>query len=488
MVNPLSDLKNNEQERLTAELKKHKPDTSFSLVFAARLRDRLRQKAAAYAQSNTGPISNNLKNYMHMKKFILSFGTLAFVALAALIVYPIIQKQYSPGVVSQHLLSGSFSVTPVRENSFGNLQTNTMRQQNSAAGLGGGGNAVVLYAPNEPDPTMDTKISDNSERMMMPQQTYTYVYKGEALIGLADKQSVLRRLGNSGNQSAAGDLVKKFSLGLVDIGKFQQQKLQNFTMVEDREFGYSISVDLNQSIVSISQNWEKWPHPEQSCQTDSCYQQYRIKISELPDDGTAISIANEFLANFGISNQGYGSPSVNNFWRTDYERSTDKANYYIPDSITVIYPLVFDGQQVLDEGGNPSGISVSVDSKTKRVTGVYGLHSQQYESSEYLGETSSEKILQIAQAGGFRSYLPLATERTKGIEVELGTPVSGFVQIWKYDQGQTQELYVPALVFPVKGVVQDGTYLPKQVIVPLVKELLDDSLFPIRAQGGVMFK
>jgi hypothetical protein len=316
-------------------------------------------------------------------------------------------------------------------------------------------------------------------------ESYRFIYKGGDLPSLASQQPVLRRIKNSGAQGA-DQLIKTFTLGLLDLGKFQQMRLQNFALVEDREFGYMVNVDLSQGTASIYQNWEKWPQPYAQCQDEACMQRYRLQLSALPSDAEALSIARAFLNDHGISTTAYGAPYVNNDWREDFERSQDKANYYIPDSVSVVYPLQLEGQTVLDEGGNRTGLYVSVDVRHRRVSNVSELTSQRYEKSLYEGETDQNRLVALAERGGWRSYYPLADAGVQGqkiVNLDLGTPTIGLMRLWHYTVPVSQELYVPALVFPVTNRPVTPGYFPKQVAIPLVKEVLSMPDAPVTLMG-----
>lgn len=68
----------------------------------------------------------------------------------------------------------------------------------------------------------------------------------------------------------------------------------------------------------------------------------------------------------------------------------------VPDFVSVIYPQQHDGTAVMDEGGNPVGISVSINLRTRQVTGVWNLRTLRYESSQYPAVTDFRRVVDIA--------------------------------------------------------------------------------------------
>ncbi len=452
--------------QLIAELIATKPNVSVDETFAKNLRKKLEAKASLISTNQTYMNDNKTSKF----SYIFS-GALTVVVAVAVFGYFRTKPEVFPQQVTE-ILSSKVEITKSSGNAFGSLALNEQtgfRNQSGGGGLGGGGSSLSAIDPK-------IGIGGGGDMgFVPPMQNLKYTYVGDKLPELAGEQSVLRRLTDSG-KSGVVDLIKKFSFGLININKFTQVKLQNFTLSEDKEFGYGVSVDLTQGSINIYQNWEKWPHPEASCQSEDCYRQYRVKLSDIPEDSVVLGIAKNFLTEYGVPLAGYSDPIVQKDWLQDYERSADKSSFYIPDSVSVVFPLIIEGKSVLDEGGNPTGISVSVDARNQRVNGVYGLFSRKYEQSNYQGETDQSRIIKIAETGGFRNYLPYSQEGAETLTVELGTPKLELVQIWHFANGASKELYVPAYVFPVRTPEKIGqVYLPKHIVVPLVKELLNNS-------------
>lgn len=328
-----------------------------------------------------------------------------------------------------------------------------------AVGMGGGmmvgGDAKIVppYAPEE----------------------YRFKYKGEDLGDLDGDQPVFKRVKENFSNGVVDRMVRTLSLGLIDLTSFQSTKLQNFAITEDRSYGYSIFVDVDQGNLNIYQNYNQWPQPFKDCTDEDCYRSRMLHLKDIPEDQIMIDMANAFVAEKHVSLSGYGEPRVYNNWREMYQASPDKANFYFPEVIDVVYPLMIDGQEAYDEGGNPTGLHVSVDIRNNRVAGLYDLTTKQYQKSNYTGVTDTKRIISSAEKGGFRSYSNPGVRGAKVVNLDLDTPTRQMMRMWKYDGNTSEELFVPALVFPIKN---PGNYYRKNVIVPLVKDILDNDQNP----------
>ena len=73
----------------------------------------------------------------------------------------------------------------------------------------------------------------------------------------------------------------------------------------------------------------------------------QLSPDDLPTDEELIAIADNFLKEHGIKRENYGDPIVNKYWR-----ETGMSDF-VPDTLTIIYPLLINGKEVLDQGGKP---------------------------------------------------------------------------------------------------------------------------------------
>jgi hypothetical protein len=367
------------------------------------------------------------------------------------------------------LLSDKYAVTEVPDSSFGELNATAAGGRGAGAG-GEMANPSASSAQLTVDRPQSGGGSDSKLIAPYPQVNYRFRYDGAELGEMSPEQPVYKRVKETVATGIVDRIISTLSLGLIDLTKFESTKLQNFTINEEKEFGYSIFVDVDQGNLNMYQNYNQWPQPLTQCQDDECYRAQMPKLADIPEDQVIIDIANQFVSEKAVSLNGYGQARVANNWRQMYEAFEDKANFYFPEVIDVVYPLMIDGQEVFDEGGAPSGLHINVDYRKKRVVGLYDLTTKQYERSNYTGETDNDRIIEIAEKGGFRSYFDGSTPGGRVTTLNLDTPVMQVLRMWRFDNNKSEEIFVPALVFPIKN---QGNYWRPNVIVPLVKEILD---------------
>jgi hypothetical protein len=499
-----------EARKVVERLAAAKPNVPIDDRFISLLRQDIQSQAANFT---TEPKSNNLIAKF-MNKVLASALVVALVLVGGSLWY--IQSTDQPLFRSQsgeadQILSGKYGVTNAEEESFGDLAKVAIVANGRGGSNSSSANMAQLDAANPSlssaekeaiangnNPVADSKLIAPGEPYPA-NPNYVFKYNGADLPQVADSQGVLKRIKPVQPPSLVSRIISMLSFGLIDLSKFEDVKIQNFSFVEDREYGYGVGVDFIAGSVNIYQNWEKWPQPygDVKCMgMEVCPQQAPMTLEELPSDEEAIQIADQFLADYSVSKEGYGAPVINDYWRVYYDRATDKNNYYIPDQVQVTYPLMLEGKAVYDEGGTLSGMSVMVDARTKRATGLSELTTKQFEQSQYKGETSSKRILEIAERGGFRNY-PYADPNVKTkTTLELDTPTVEMVKIWYSADNyrSNNELFVPAFVFPIKNWEKTG-YWRKNVIVPLVTDILNsdqnygqpiplDAPMPVEPDGG----
>ncbi len=388
--------------------------------------------------------------------------------------------QHKPGaeISTGQLLSAEVQVNRLAANAYGQLKANEM----APAGKGGGGNVAFGMGGDAASSAVSPEAGTNA-KMIYPAPDYVqyvYSYKGDELNVNEQTMDVLRRVKGIGGNVNAAQILKQLNLGVVNPNSFSSTKLSSLTVNEDRDFGYSITVNMDEGSVYINENWQKWNTPDRACSTEACFQANRMQLSDMPANEEVITIADQFLKDHGIPTAAYGKPIVQDQWRLEYERVNDKSQAYIPDVVTVIYPLTIRGGIVYDEGGNPNGLMVTVNVRVKKVSNVGEITSNRFDASGYATETDVARLLKLAEQGGWRGGygypMPLAesgmpTPKTETIE--LGTPEVAYVKIWQYQNGQNNELLVPSLVFPITKKPTSGYFYQNSVIVPLIKEILD---------------
>lgn len=464
-----SSLKDRESELISIiqEILMLKPDTKFDDVFREQLRARLMNK-----------IKFTEPKKIFMRKLNYTFGLVAVMAI--LVISTLYVNDQNGNKLS--FLTPGVKITKAGERAFGELVNVTAVN----GGQGGGGNAAMGATAA---PTTDSVKSSEAllaapdAKIAMPiyeATNYKYVYNGEPLNLTEPKMDVLKK-----QKSESIDLsswVGSLNLGLINLGSFGNAKLQYATFMQDGQDGYSISVDAINGSVSLYGSWPVMavdasvcPVPMKESNTDAfrspCYPQ-PVKIEEIPADEELISVASQFIADHNISLSAYGEPEVVSDFRVQYENAVDKSQVYLPEVVSVVYPLVIEGQTVFDESGNKSGLMIGVHIRNKKVVSVWDLSLQNYQSSTYDTETDASRIMKLVEQGGLYGYVDPSAQRT--VEIQLGDPQIELVRMWNYNNNISEELMVPSLVFPVlKQPVGEQYFYRKAVVIPLIKEILD---------------
>ena len=478
-----------------------KPDLPVNDQFIAMLREDIQSKASTFVpqewNSQQNPVKNLISSFMNK---ILASALVVMVVLAAGGLWYIQNRtdqplfQTSGSNDAGQLLSDEYAITGVAEESFGNLDKVSIVNKSTDVGTGGGNKAAVTI-PNMQGQPSDTEMVEDSTRIMPPDDEYvpteyTFKYAGGELPSLANKQSVLKRILPKQSTTLIDRIVGLLSFGLIDLGRFNNVIIQNLSFVEDKPNGYYVNVDLTNGSVNLNLDWSRWTQMnDNNCLINVCPELAPLKESDIPPNNEVFAVTDKFLAEYGISTQAYGRPVVQDSqWRIMYDQlpAAEKAGFYIPEQVQVVYPLMLENQQVFDESGFVSGLTLTYDIRTKQVVSLYDLTTKKFEKSSYVGVTDQQKVLEVARLGGFRNYTYESTEpNVRKVELQLGTPTVKWVKMWYMDPKQTSatypamggDLYVPSLVFPIQDWEKQG-YWRSSVIVPLVKDILESEYIP----------
>ncbi len=475
-----------ELEATMAKMIAQKPEDKFDENFRQELKMKLLARAEELEKAGSARPSL-WKNLVFWRG--VSFATVAAV-LAIAVVVPAVRNGWIslPKFDRESqlaLFSGPANIEDAGDRAFGNLVT-------SSQGLVGAeaDNSSGAAAPTAPLGTPEAMSSSTSRAVLglgggggtatsMPapdgkilppeyMTRYNYVYTGEDFSFTDSAVTVLRREKGFGN----GDLnsvLGNIGFGLFDASKLTSAKVQNLSLAEDREGGYIVDFNSYEGIVSMYENWQRMMPVDYKSQP-------QLRESDVPSDEKLIEATNDFMNRYGINLANFGAPKVNKNWRIGI-LGAPAADIWIPDTLTVQYPLLVDGKEVWEQGGyERSGPSVNINIRTMKVSSFYGLQTQNYQSSNYAAETDKERLMKFALQGDLWSQgnYPVENFQVKEVEVKLGTPSVQYMRYWKYDGNQSIELLVPALVFPVlETSATDGSFYKSAVVIPLVKEILD---------------
>lgn len=496
--------------QLIAQMSDLKPDTKFDPAFAARLKIQLQSKTPANAHGTVEPIarpqdqtnkSESFNINLMNKKIYFAVGSVAVMAVVIILATTVLRPGLkTPGgsieTISQ-LPAGAFGSLALLNNNANNAGgegNNLAAGAPAPLGLGGDAESGAFAARSQSGGggTASTISSDLAveSKMIAPYFSYKYKYTGAPLELIENASSVYRRLKGDGESGRAlANLVRGLNLSELDLSTFSNLRATNLSLIEDKDKGLMVNFDFNEDNIYISENWEKWRIMErESCNGDqACWDRFRLQLSDVPADNELIALADRFLSDHKVSRERYGEPQVDNAWREVYAQMPDKNNFYIPEYSTVIYPLLLDGEPVRDQSGSYTGLRVTINLLKKAASGLSGLAPYRYQSSSYELETSAESIIRVAESGGWNHGWFGGNEDTRTLE--LGTPERVYVQLWHYTGGRNDELLVPSLIFPILNPPSDMYYGPRTVIVPLVKEMLDElnkqpQIMPLPIDGG----
>ncbi len=431
--------------QLLKELLKRKPDASMDPEFKARLREAVwaRIEEAEGAAASGAKFAMFSIDGLWQKLAFAGVGAL----VAAIVFVPFLMGGSDLATESPMVkTSSSFSIEEVEDGAFGELSSEASvdRSESDEAGIGGGG---VLSTTEGEDESIEAAASIYDYDYTYSSPTYSYV--GDEFSFEESSVSVLKRSVSSLASSQIGSLVSGLDLGLIDLSQLEDLEIAYLQLSPADDEGYSAYVDFNNNEVSISYyDPDMWLYYEWTALTEA----------DMLSHERMIDIANDFASDYGISLENYGEPEVE-----DYE---DYYGYY-PEYMEVTYPLLLDGKEVYTEWGGKYGLYFSIDIVNERVYYVSGLKAQNFQSSSY-DAASYDEVLAYALDGGLNGYWDYWGN--DDVEIQLGTPEAAYVQVYKYDDWDYYDLFVPAYVFPVMNEVEE--FYRDYVVVPLAADLM----------------
>ncbi|MDD3284732.1 MAG: hypothetical protein PHZ07_04015 [Patescibacteria group bacterium] len=440
------ELKNYEFDikNIVLELLKSKPNIKFDKKFAIKLKNNL--------TSDKREIKNSDINFVQKFVYVFIGATLCTILIIPLSYYVMNNKNSN----NNFALGFIPHINTLKDKAFGNLSLQQEQVADVARdevrvvtelGVRGGINNVTI-----PSPATKSMIMPSMDRI-----SYNYVYNGDDFDIKDSRMDVFSR--NKKFNLVVPDFLNSFDLGLLDLSKFENSMLQNFTIEENIEFGHVVNVNFQEGAVAIFEN-SKWSNLYSNS----------LKMSDIPSDEDILKIVDDFIKEKNINLDFYSKPYIDNTWKI-YQQTDDKGEIYVPETMSVVYPMILNDKIVYDQGGIASGLIINVNIRYKKVASISNLKLQNYDKSLYDCETDKDKILQFVQNGGINSRQYYQSEES--IDLNLDTPEQIYIYYYKYDNEENQELIVPALRFKVKK-IDESNFAPQYIIVPLVKELLDN--------------
>lgn len=469
-----------------------KPEAHYNPAFAANLRVQLLAELAKQRQAAQPTVYNFFRTpafrYAILSIAIIALGAAAFIGL----------QPRTGGSVA--LNSSKITITNVGSNAFGTLSASNATGGNGATPTAA---SVPARAPGVAGPMNAVSQSAASPAVISPSQpaqpsviampigltTVQYKYVGAPISQNQTQLNVLKKVVQPLEANQATAALEQKGLGPINLAAFNNLSMSNVTLSQNQPFGYQISIDFTDGTISIDQNYNEWP---QNTATTT-----PLTASDIPSDAAVIATANQFLANYGISTANYGvpevinsnnlvvpvaTPAIGNAAAASPTSATANAIAmpmipYYSDSEQVLYPLVVNGENVYDTGGNEIGITVEVNVRYNRVENAYGIETQSYQSSAYDAITNTSTILSLAESTLTYPRIYNFVDGSAGTGSSnvnnpvqnLGTPTMGYEDMYQIDsQGQSNEFLVPAFIFPVATSTSNPT--ARNIIIPLIQD------------------
>ena len=476
MLDP--ELKKNEDDvrKIVEKLLESNPETKFDREFASRLRKEILEKAQRIK-------SESPKKYFFstfvLNKFAYAIGGATITLIAVLILIPKGTEKLSLEKALD--IKSDQGIEKLSSRAFGQLSFEGTPTPNTmeAKGLGGGGGSKFAA----PVAMEESAVTSDIAKMYVPEYiNYEFSYIGDDINISENKMEVYKRIKDNINNQNLAKSVTGLDIDLLNLKKLKNTELDYININEDRKYGYSVNINFKENSLSLFPNWKEWP--QLNCQDQACFKSNQLTSDDIPNDSKLIKIAKNFVKEYGIDTNTFQEPIVQNTWR-DMNGQSEFTKSYIPEDIQVVFPLIINEQTVFDWGGNPFGLYVNVNIRHNKVSSVNNIVPQNYESSKYPIITNINKLIGLAEQGGI--YAPYQyPDPTQTIEVKLDTPKISLIQHHKYDhdKNESDELYIPALIFPIVDISDDAYYRQKNIIIPLIKDIIDSpQVMPMREPG-----
>ena len=391
---------------------------------------------------------------------------IAIIAMIIVVPFLINQNTTSTGVL-----------TMVGDRAFGDLSnqlsqseslTDNSKMSVDMVGMGGGGVFV------------ESSIVSMEEPMIYPYHStqYEYKYIGDEFELIEEEVKVFQRNNGLGSDIYGSNIFSGVDIDAIDLSSFEGLKVDNIQLSDDKDNGYMVNVDFNRGNISINRNYRNWVMTDVS--------QNMITIDNIPSDEKIINISDSFLKKYKVDLSNYGEPLINKYWENREVFPLESSKQTFAQNIQVIYPLMIDGVVVKEQNGEEYGLNVTVSISENKAIGIYNITSQKYDASMYDAVTDKEKVLSIVKQGGiYGGGYYGSLDKVKTIIGLVGTPELTLMRQYRYDNSVEYELYVPALIFPVTGWESDKTGYTKNIVVPLVKDLITNIDRPVLYKDGI---
>lgn len=350
-------------------------------------------------------------------------------------------------------------ITMLESGAFGNLSEAT----SLGSAEGKGGSSMMGSAESSSALVAEDKRMAEDGMFIEPfpyePTIYTYTFDGDLASYLEDvTATVYERQGFSGFDGTVLDAISS-SFSPLNLRSFLDGTLTSFVLKADNHF---LSVDTTGNMWSIYKDWASYG------MIDSWTP---LAASDIPTDEAIISSARDFANMWGIQLDGYGDPLIAEP-EVSLARSGD-ASVYIPESATVVFPMLIDGQQVYPSwSAAPTGLRVSVNLRDLSVTNAYDALNQSYNASSYALTQDTALVKKLIAGGGSAPITSVEGIAYDEVTVALNAPERVLMEYSLYENGQSRTLFIPALRFTM----QDPAQIPWTsgvITIPLVKDIAE---------------
>lgn len=424
-------------------------------AFVQKLRNELMTRDAMNGVSTPHPLHStplySFFSFMQQQTFALSAAVIAIALL--------IPAGYAMWKINMNGTGGIFTnspkaITMLDAGAFGDLS------QATAAGVtdGKGGGRGLSESASSSMLVTDEKMIAPTEPFPYEPTVYIYTFEGDLAPYLADATGTVyeRQAFSAFNGSTLGEVASAFSH--LDIGAFLSGNLTSFVLSAN---GYMLSVDTPSNMWSMYRDWTSYTWDESWTP---------LTASDLPEDEAIINAAKSFATTWGIDVGSYGEPVIAEA-EIGLARSGAEG-IYIPESATVVFPVLVDEQLVYPSWTNaPTGLRISVNLRDMSVTNAYDALSNTYNASAYDLTQDSTLVGQLIAGGGSAPVLYSGIALNE-VLVPLNAPERILMEYALYENGQSRTLFIPALRFTM----QDASQIPWTsgvVTIPLVKDIAE---------------
>ena len=460
----------NEIKKITNHLIKAKPNLKIDSNFKLELKNTIMKKISKI--KNNEKEKNAFNWGIFSKKLAFSLGALV---LAIAIIIPL-KNNLNKDNDNRNIASKNEQFIRVEDEAFGKIAFNESAQntnngeinssdlaeRTTVLGMGAGG---------------DVSVSSDTRILPYPYEpvNYEFEYIGEDFELNGEKVDVYKKIKKSIEVKNIKDAIFNNNLSLFKLDNFKDMSdISNISIKQDKKYGYIININPQVGDISLYANWETWPQPFKDCQDDACYQRNNLSINDVPEDDKIIEVADKFISDNNINLDNYGDPVITNDFREMYETSEDKSNVYIPDQISVVYPLILNDVEAIDNGGQKTGLFISVDIREMKVYSINNLSINNFEVSAYKAINDKNTILNYLKQGGlYPNYTN--PDASKTITVKIGSPEKTLVKLYKYDnsKGRSDEYFAPALSFPIVETSSENNYYRDYIVIPLAEDMIE---------------